>query len=309
VSILVISRDPMPEKLIAQFRQQLPDQEFRVWPDVGNVEDIHYALAWRPPNGELAKLPKLKAILSFAAGIDHMTGDPALPKNVPIVRAVSDASKLTMSSFCAAQVLRFHHRLDLYAEFQKQGVWKQVLPRDMADTTVGVLGLGVLGLDLAQRLLALGFPVNGWAKSSKPIEGVKLFHGAQGFIDCLASSSVTVCLLPLTDETRGILDARAFASMPKESYVINVARGGHVVVPDLIAAIDSGHLAGATLDVFDFEPLPADSPLWKHPKITVTPHTAGRMSSVRVAQNMVDMLRQATSGASLQNVVDWSKGY
>lgn len=309
MSILVISRDPLPEKLIAQFRQQLPDQEFRVWPDVGNVEDIHYALAWRPPHGELARLPKLKAILSFAAGIDHMTGDPALPRHVPIVRAVSDASKLTMSSFCAAQVLRFHHRLDLYAEFQKQGVWKQVLPRDMSETTVGILGLGVLGLDLAQRLLALGFPVNGWARSSKPVEGVQLFQGMQGFLDCLASSSVIVCLLPLTDETRGILDAHAFAAMPKESYVINVARGGHVVVPDLIAAIDSGQLAGAALDVFDIEPLPADSPLWKHPKITVTPHTAGRMSSARVARNMVEMLRQVTSGAPLQNVVDWSKGY
>ena len=299
----------MPEKLIALFRQKLPDQDFRVWPDVGDVNDIHYALAWRPPHGELAKLPKLKAILSFAAGIDHMTGDPDLPRNVPIVRAVSDASKHAMSSFCAAQVLRFHHRLDLYAEFQKQGVWKQVLPRDMSETAVGILGLGVLGLDLAQRLLALGFPVNGWAKSNKPEPGVRLFHGQQGFFDCLTASSVIVCLLPLTDETRGILDARAFAAMPKDSYVINVARGGHVVVPDLIAAIDSGHLAGATLDVFEPEPLPADSPLWKHSRITVTPHTAGRMSSARVASNMVEMLREVTSGAPLRNTVDWSKGY
>jgi len=309
VSILIISRDPMPERLIALFRQKLPDQDFRVWPETGDVADIEYALAWRPPDGELAKLPRLKAILSFAAGIDHLTGDPRLPKNVPIVRAVSDASKLTMSSYCAAQVLRFHHRLDLYAEFQQQGAWKQVLPRDMAETTVGILGLGVLGLDLAQRLLALGFPVNGWARSERPIEGIKVFHGDQGLVDCLASSSAIVCLLPLTDETRGILNARAFAAMPKDSYVINVARGGHVVVPDLIAAIDSGHLAGATLDVFEPEPLPADSPLWKHPKITVTPHTAGRMSSARVAQNMVEMLRHVTSGARLENVVDWSKGY
>jgi glyoxylate/hydroxypyruvate reductase A len=308
LSILVISRDPMPEKLIALFRQKLPDQEFRVWPDVGDVNDIHYALAWRPPNGELAKLPKLKAILSFAAGIDHMTGDPHLPKNVPIVRAVSDASKQTMSSFCAAQVLRFHHRLDLYAEFQKQGVWKQVLPRDMSETTVGILGLGALGLDLAQRLVALGFPVNGWSRSGASVDGVKVFHVKQ-FVDCLAASTVVICLLPLTDETRGILDAKAFAAMPKDSYVINVARGGHVVVPDLIAAIDSGHLAGATLDVFEPEPLPADSPLWKHPKITVTPHTSGRMSSARVASNMVELLKQVTSGAPLRNTVDWSKGY
>ncbi len=299
----------MPERLIALFRQKLPDQEFRVWPETGDVADIEYALAWRPPDGELAKLPRLKAILSFAAGIDHLTGDPRLPKNVPIVRAVSEASKLTMSSYCAAQVLRFHHRLDLYAEFQAQGVWKQVLPRDMAETTVGILGLGVLGLDLAQRLLALGFPVNGWARSERPIDGVKVFHGDQGLVDCLASSSVIVCLLPLTDETRGILNARTFAAMPKDSYVINVARGGHVVVPDLIAAIDGGHLAGATLDVFEPEPLSADSPLWKHPKITVTPHTAGRMSSARVAQNMVEMLRHVTSGAQLENVVDWNKGY
>ncbi|MGE0154148.1 MAG: 2-hydroxyacid dehydrogenase [Reyranellaceae bacterium] len=309
MSVLFISRDPMPEKLIALFRQKLPGLDFRVWPEVGKVEEIEYALAWRPPDGELAKLPKLKAILSFAAGIDHLAGDPELPRNVPVLRAVSDASKLTMSSYCAAQVLRFHHRLDLYAEFQKQGVWKQVLPRDMSETAVGILGLGVLGLDLAQRLLALGFPVNGWAKSGNPVDGVRMFHGKQGFVDCLAASAVVVCLLPLTEETRGILDASAFAAMPRDSYIVNVARGGHVVVPDLIAAIDSGHLAGATLDVFEPEPLPADSPLWRHPKITVTPHTAGRMSSARVALNMVEMLRQATSGAPLQNVVDWNKGY
>ncbi len=300
----------MPEKLIAQFRDKLPELDIRVWPDAGNIDDIEYALAWRPPEGELAKLPKLKAILSFAAGIDHLVADPLLPRHVPVVRAVSDASKHTMSAYCVAQVLRFHHRLDLYAEFQQRGVWKQVLPRDMADTAVGILGLGVLGLDLAQRLQALGFAVNAWAKSARPVDGVKLFAaGEQGFLDCLAASNVVVCLLPLTEETQGILDFHAFAAMPKESYVINVARGGHVVVPDLIAAIDGGHLAGATLDVFETEPLPADSPLWRHPRITVTPHTAGRMGSARVALNMIDMLRQVTSGAPLQNVVDWSKGY
>ena len=309
MSILVISRDPLPEKLIALFRQKLPDQEFRVWPDVGDVGDIEYALAWRPPDGELAKLPKLKAILSFAAGVDHLTGDPALPKKIPVVRAVSDASRLTMSSYCAAQVLRFHHRLDLYADFQRKGIWKQVQPRDMADTRVGILGVGALGLDLAQRLKALGVPVSGWARSARTIDGLTMHSGDHGLSDCLASSNVVVCLLPLTPETTGILNAKTFATMPRDSYVINAARGGHVMVPDLIAAIDSGQLAGATLDVFDIEPLPADSPLWHHPKITVTPHTAGRMSSARVAQNMVEMLQYVTSGAPLRNVVDWTKGY
>ena len=309
MSILVISRDPMPEKLIALFRQKLPEQEFRVWPDVGDGADIEYALAWKPPAGELAKLPRLKAILSFAAGVDHLTDDPLLPRHVPVVRAVSDASRLTMSSYCAAHVLRFHHRLDLYAEFQRQGVWKQVLPRDMADTPVGVLGLGALGLDLAQRLLALGFPVSGWTRTARNVDGVRTFSGSEGLLACLAASAVVVCLLPLAPGTQGIINARAFAAMPRDSHVINVARRGHVVVPDLIAALDSGHLAGATLDVFEPEPLPADSPLWRHPKVVVTPHTAGRMSSARVAQNMVEMLQYVTSGAPLQNVVDWDRGY
>lgn len=308
-TVLIISRDGISTKLSSLFERQLPGARFRHWPDIGDPAAIDYALAWKPPPGELAKLPNLKAILSFAAGVDHMSDDPDLPRHVPVVRAVSQASKLAMSTYCAAEVLRYHHRLALYQGFQRQGLWKQVPPRDMDDTRVAVLGVGVLGLDLVQRLRALGFQVNGWARSPRTVEGAAMFHGRDGFLPCLAASTVAVCLLPLTGETMGILDSRAFAAMPENSYVINVARGGHVVVPDLIAALDSGHLEGATLDVFDPEPLPADSPLWQHPKVTVTPHTAGRMNNARVAMNMVEMLRHVLSGKALENVVDWSRGY
>jgi glyoxylate/hydroxypyruvate reductase A len=309
MSVLVISRETISPKLLAVFASQVPGVDFKLWPDIGDPQAIEYALAWKPPPGELAKLPKLKAILSFAAGIDHLTSDPALPRHIPVVRAVSEASRLTMSGYCIAQVLRYQHRLAQYAEFQRQAVWKHLPPRDMSDTRVGVLGMGVLGADLAARLQALGFAVNGWARSARQFDGVTMFHGAEGLLPCLAASNVVVCLLPLTQETRGVLDAKAFAAMPKDGYVINVARGGHVVADDLVAAIDRGHLEGATLDVLEPEPLPADSPLWRHPKIVVTPHTSGRMSNQRVALNIIDMLREVLSGKKLANVVDWDKGY
>jgi len=309
MSVLVISTDKLPTKLIELFASQVPGVEFRLWPDIGDPQAIEYALAWKPPPGELAKLPKLKAILSFAAGVDHLASDTALPRHIPVVRAVSEASRLTMSGFCISQVLRYHHRLALYESFQRQGIWKQVPPRDMTETRVAVLGMGVLGADLAARLQALGFAVNGWARSFRAFDGVTMFSGADGLLPCLASSNVVVCLLPLTPQTHGILDAKAFAAMPKDGYVVNVARGGHVVVPDLIAALDSGHLEGATLDVFEPEPLPADSALWRHPKIVVTPHTSGRMTNQRVALNIVAMLREVLSGQPLNNVVDWAKGY
>ncbi len=309
MSVLVISKEQLSPKLVAMFGSQIPGTEFRLWPDVGDPAAVEYALAWHPPAGELARLPNLKAILSFAAGVDHLSSDPQLPRHIPVVRAVSEASRLTMSGFCVAQVLRYQHRLALYESFQRQGQWKQVPPRDMSDTVVGVLGMGVLGADLAGRLMALGFAVNGWARSPRQVEGVGMFHGADGLMACLRASNAVVCLLPLTAQTCGILDARAFAAMPRDGYVINVARGGHVVVPDLIAALDSGHLEGATLDVFDPEPLPADSPLWRHPKVVVTPHTSGRMTNQRVAMNILAMMREVLSGKPLDNVVDWSRGY
>ncbi len=309
MSVLVISTDKISPKMLELFASQVPGVEFRLWPDSGAIDKVEYALAWKPPPGELAKLPKLKAILSFAAGVDHLSSDPALPKHIPVVRAVSEASRLTMSGFCISQVLHYHHRLGQYADLQRQGLWKHLVPRDMTETRVGVLGMGVLGADLAMRLQALGFAVNGWARSHRAYDGVTMFSGADGLLPCLAASNVAVCLLPLTDETRGILDAKAFAAMPKDGYVINVARGGHLVTADLVAAIDSGHLEGATLDVVEPEPLPAQSPLWHHPKIVVTPHTSGRMSNQRVALNIVDMLREVLSGRPLANVVDWAKGY
>jgi glyoxylate/hydroxypyruvate reductase A len=309
MSVLVISTDNISPRMLDLFASQVPGVEFRLWPDSGAIDNVEYAVAWKPPPGELAKLPKLKAILSFAAGVDHLSSDPALPRHIPVVRAVSEASRLTMSGFCISQVLRYQHRLAQYGEFQRRAVWKHLPPRDMSETKVGVLGMGVLGADLAMRLRALGFAVNGWARSYRAYDGVTMFSGADGLLSCLAVSNVVVCLLPLTDETRGILDAKAFAAMPQDGYVINVARGGHVVAADLVAAIDSGHLEGATLDVVEPEPLPADSPLWHHPRIVVTPHTSGRMSNQRVALNVVDMLRDVLSGRPLANVVDWAKGY
>ncbi|MGQ9366859.1 2-hydroxyacid dehydrogenase [Azospirillum sp. ST 5-10] len=292
----------------AELRHRLPDLEVRVWPDLGDPADIAYALVWKPPPGLLAGLPNLRLILSLGAGVEPLLQDPTLPP-LPLVRMVAAGLTEDMAGYVAMEVLRWQRKADAYAAQQRDGVWRPLGHRPAATVRVGLLGLGELGTAAARALTALGFAVTGWSRTPRTLAGVETRHGADGLATLLARSDVLVCLLPLTPETRGILDRRAFAALPPGAVVVNAARGGHLVEEDLLAALDSGHLAGASLDVFQDEPLAPGHPFWSHPKVRVTPHVAGVTHPGPCADHVADAIRRHRAGEPLTHLVERGRGY
>jgi len=286
-----------------------PGLDLREWPEIGDPNDIEYALVWKPPQGELKTYPNLRAIFSLGAGIDHLASDPELPKDVPVVRMVEPGLTAGMTEFVIMSVL-YHHRFMLdYAAQARAHQWREIDQVPAWERRVGIMGLGVLGGDAAEALVGLRFDVAGWSGSPKNLPGVTSFHGADGFLPFLNRSDILVCLLPLTPETTDILDARAFAALPKGAALISVGRGPQVVEEDLLAALDSGHLDGATLDVFREEPLPADSPFWDHPRVVVVPHVASMTIARGACEFVIDNIRRFEAGQPLRHVVDLNKGY
>jgi len=287
----------------------LPDQEIRYWPEVGDKAAIEYALVWHPPPGLLASLPKLKLIFGLGAGIDHLLRDPDLPRQVPIVRLVDPYMTDAMSEYVAMSVLRLHRQdLDYLAQ-QRAGVWEEREQKNAAERPVGILGFGTLGQDAGRKLNALGFPVSGWSRTAKAIAGFQTFAESAGLEALLAASDILVCLLPLTPETAGILHAGNFARMPRSAGLVNAGRGGHLVEDDLIAALESGQLSGAVLDVFREEPLPPNHVFWHHPRIIVTPHVAAETHPPTAARIIGEAVRRFEAGLPVPNVVDLTRGY
>jgi glyoxylate/hydroxypyruvate reductase A len=299
--------DPGPWR--SALTRALPGLDFRVWPGVGRAAEIDYALVWKPPPGMLKSLPRLKAILSLGAGVDHIFSDTELPRGVPITRMLDAGLAVQMSEYALYGVLHFHRHMDRYAAQQRSGEWRQLPAVPPQQRTVGVLGLGVLGADFARKAAALGFRVLGWSRSQREIAGVETFHGPAGFEPFLARSEVLANFLPLTRETEGILNARSFARMPRGAFLINIARGAHLVEPELLAALDSGRLGGAMLDVFAREPLPADHPFWRHPRILVTPHIAGQAIAEMMVEQVVANIRRIERGQAPLGLVDPEEGY
>jgi glyoxylate/hydroxypyruvate reductase A len=271
---------------------------------------IDYAVSFRPPPGLLKTLPKLKAVFSLGAGVDGFLIDPDFPKNIPLIRFVDETLSVEMAQYVVMHVLIQHRTEHFFTAAQHEAKWRQrMLPRRTEETRIGILGLGEIGTVCAERLRDLRFPVSGWSRTRKDVAGVKSFAGAGELDAFLAQSDFLVCVLPLTPDTRHILNARLFAKLPKGAYVINVARGGHCKEDDLIAALDSGHLAGATLDVFETEPLPETSPIWKHPRIVATPHVAAITSPLVAAQSVLDGIAAIERGEAPANVVNMNRGY
>ena len=276
---------------------------------LGETDDIEVALAWKPDRGLLATLKNLKLIVSLGMGVDHLLADDRLREGVPIVRIMDEGLVGQMSEYAIFWALRHHRDIDKYAALQRQKKWN---PLDFVDTIhrrIGVMGLGTIGQDTARKFAALGFPTAGWSRTAHSLPGIETFHGADGFAKFLARTDILVDVLPLTRETRGILDGKAFAALPKGAYLINMARGGHVVDADLLAALDSGHLSGATLDVFNTEPLPADHPYWSHPKVHVTPHIAGATNPRTASPGVIENIKRLRSGQPLIHTVDPRTGY
>ncbi len=285
-----------------------PGIDMRVWPDAAPVGDIDAALVWRPERGMLAGLPNLRVVFSLGAGVDHIFADSLLP-DVPVVRLVDPALTSQMVEYVVLAVLHRHRRMDEYRAFQAQSEWRQLPACDTARQRVGVMGVGAIGMACAQALQALGFAVAGWRRGGDHMTDMECFHGADGLGPFLARSDILVCLLPLTDETTGILDEELFERLPRGAYVINAARGGHQNEKALIAAIDSEHLSGAWLDVCETEPLPRGSRLWGHPAITLTPHIAGQVLARTAAAQVAANLRRVRSGLRPHNVVEAARGY
>ena len=251
-----------------------PDIPFHVHPDMpATPGDVRYLVAWKLPDGLLETLPRLEVVFSVGAGVDQLDLD-RIPRGIPIVRMIEPALEREMASYVAMAVLALHRNLPGYLVQQRERRWSVLPIREASETRVGILGLGVLGTAAAAALAPFGFDLRGWSRSPRSLPGIACFHGEAGLARMLGGCDIVACLLPLTPETRGILDARRLAMLPRGACVVNAARGGHVVEADLVAALDSGHLGAAVLDVCATEPLPADSPLWTHPAILLTPHVA-----------------------------------
>lgn len=288
-----------------------PYLDVRSWSDPAVApEDVTYVLCWEPEFGRLAAMPNLRLILSPGAGVDHIVRDPAWPAHLPLVRMGGEETAQRMGEYVclsALALLRDFRRVTLAQAERRWDNFEN--PFCAAEVRVGVMGLGNLGARSAMMLAGLGFQVAGWARSAKSVPGVQCFAGDGARDAFLARSDILVCLLPDTADTRGAIRAETIALLPPGAAVINAARGGHVVLPDLIAALDSGHLGGAVLDVFETEPLPADHPAWTHPRITITPHVASLASRRARARYAVAVIEAFERGEALPNLYDPVRGY
>jgi glyoxylate/hydroxypyruvate reductase A len=309
MAILYCSTWSAAEPWRAAFAAADPALDFRVWPDSGPVGEIDYILAWHHPPGELQRYPNLKAIFSLGAGVEKLLRDRELPAGVPIVRMVDRALTSGMTEYVLLHVLRLHRRGPELEAFQRRAEWVELETPPAWERKIGILGLGVLGSDAATKLAALDFDVAGWSQSPKDIAGVGSFAGPEGLEKLLGRSEILVCLLPLTTATTGILNARTLARLPQGACIINAARGGHVVEPDLLAALDSGHLIHATLDVVSEEPLPASHPFWRHPKVTLTPHVASLTWPPTATEHIIANIRRHEAGQPMAPLVDVAREY
>lgn len=274
-----------------------------------DAEAVEVALTANPPHGSLARYPKLRFIQSLWAGVDRMLSDPALPKNIPIARLVDPGLTQAMVECAIASVMLLHRQFPTYAEQQARQAWNQLAQPLAPQRCVGVLGLGELGAASARALAAIGFPVLGWSRSAKNIPGVETHHGEAGLAQVLSRADILVNLLPLTPDTRGILNAAAFARMPVGAGLVNLARGLHLNEADLLAALANGRISRAVLDVFAQEPLPAGHAFWAHPRITVLPHVAAYSEPSTAARIAVENLARFRAGQPLRALVDTGRGY
>lgn len=281
------------------------------WIDDPSVprDDVHYVFCWAPKPGFLAGLPNLRLILSSGAGVDHITGDPAWPRHVGIVRMGGDETAQRMGEYVCLGALALLRGLPGMIAGQREARWDHFdLPRTASDVRVGIMGLGNLGIRAAEMLRGLGFPVAGWSRSQKHIPGVTCFDG-NGLDAFLARTDLLVNLLPDTPETKGAIRAETIAKLPPGAAIVNAGRGPQLVPADLLAALDAGHLSGAMLDVFDTEPLPSGDALWRHPKVIVTPHIASLASRPARARYVAEAIAAFERGERPPNLYDPGRGY
>lgn len=315
MSLLVAIRGWTPDVWLERFRRLAPERAVLDARRPFDPTAVHYAAVWKPEPGLLAGLPNLWAVFNLGAGVDALLSDPTLP-DVPVVRIVDPDLTSRMTEWVVMNVLMHHRQVVPHARHQAESAWVS-LPQPAARAVcVGVMGLGVLGRDAAEVLLRLGFRVVGWSRSPRDIDGVECFAGEFGLGPFLERADILVVLLPLTADTRGILDRDLFARLAKDTHMggpvlINAGRGGLQVEADILAALDDGTLAAASLDVFETEPLPPASPLWTHPKVILTPHCAADSDAEALGEAIVAGIRrhEAGNGIAPETLVDRRAGY
>ena len=309
MSIVIIRQDDKIELWKTAIETADPNIKVYSYLEPHDKNLVEVALVWKHPKGSLAAYSNLKYIASTGAGVDFIFEDETTPKDLPITRVVDTMLASDMSEYVLAAIFSFLKHLNGYKVDQFHKVWKPKPYYRISDFNIGIMGLGALGTVLAKDLLRFGFKPQGWSNSKKVIQGVTTYQGETEFGSFLSTSQVLVCLLPLTNETTGILNAGIFEQLPIGAYLINAARGGHLVDQDLLDYIDNGHIAGATLDVFHQEPLPLTHPFWENEKINITPHYASVSDTDSVVPQLLENYGRMQRGESLLNLVSELKGY
>jgi len=309
--ILFYLPDYSPDPWVSALKALDPDLDIRTNDDWGDPEDgPAYAFVWMPPHGQLARYPNIRAVFSLGAGVDHLTSDPDLPKDLPIVRMGDDGLREGMREYVLMGVLAYQRGLFQFTKDQAAAHWGRIFAPAASDTPVGIMGYGALGRAVADALIPMGYPVKTWSRTPKPAApDVTHFTGTDDLSAFLAASRVVVGLLPDTDATRHLLNSDTLAHMPKGGFVINAGRGGLVDLDALITSLDQGHLSGAMLDVFSTEPLPSDHPAWAHPDILVTPHVAAITRPHSAARYVLDGIAAFEAGQQPALMLDRMRGY
>jgi glyoxylate/hydroxypyruvate reductase len=290
------------------FADRAPELPFRLWPDVGDAADVRYLAAWMPPENIAATFPNLELVFSIGAGVDQFDVSQ-LPSHVPLIRMLEPGIAEGMVEYVTMAVLALHRDLLRFIAQQREQTWRELRVTQATKRRVGVMGLGQLGQAVLERLKIFGFPLAGWNRSPRTIKDVCCYAGEQALSDFLAQTDILVCQLPLTGETRGILNASLFRQLPRGARLINVGRGGHLVEADLIEALDHGVLSAAVLDVAEHEPLPAGHPFWSHPRILLTPHIASMTTPETAVGFVLDTIGRHRRGEALPGLVDRERGY
>ncbi|BEO22724.1 TPA: glyoxylate/hydroxypyruvate reductase GhrA [Serratia marcescens] len=301
------------QEWLAGIKQRLPQAEIREW-QRGDERPADYALVWRPPHEMLANRRDLKAVFALGAGVDAILDQErkhpgTLPAGVPLLRLEDTGMAQQMQEYALSYVLRYFRRFDEYQALQQRQEWQPLDPHSLDDFTIGILGAGVLGQSVARKLTEFGFSVRCWSRSAKQIDGVQSFAGEAQRAAFLDGVKLVINLLPNTPETVGILNRELFAQLSTGAYLINIARGAHLVEADLLAALEQGQLAAATLDVFVREPLPQDHPFWRHPRVTITPHIAAITLPQQAMDQIAANIRALEAGHAPAGVVDRQRGY
>jgi glyoxylate/hydroxypyruvate reductase A len=309
MKILFYNRDKDPAPWLNALQAEFPEAHVRVWKE-GDDDPADYALAWGPPLAMLQHRSALKAVFNIGAGVDAILqfGDQ-LPQGVPIVRLDDAGMGVQMAEYVTHAVLRYFRRFDEYENQAHAKQWQTLIPHDREKFSIGILGLGVLGSQVALALARHDFPLYGWSRTLKDLPGVHCYAGKDSLDEFLRNTRVLVCLLPLTADTVNILNREMLEKLPPNAYLINIARGAHLVDEDLVSLVQSGHIAGATLDVFRQEPLAPAHPFWQEPRITITPHISATTERAKSVRQIAEKIRGLERGEPIAGLVDRTVGY